>query len=278
MSTQSFTQYYAHIQLPVEREARFVALRQQARRWKAHLNMSAVKIHDEFSTVFDGELPSSRTISNWISDVLYVGKRQGLEWSVLHAGTQKSQFLRFLVNLDVLSSAIHVESGLTIDEARWAESLAGVFNDPDGLELDLLPQLAIIEEYARRDADPPLPTDDLDIILATRPWEDGGALYKLAIESGRAPTPILPMLVVDGPQPGDEVRYPNQLIGAVAHLGLPWIAMYRSEGRKGELRYVPAQPEHVDGVETRSRQEWKSECSWKQIVADIWKESAHVSQ
>jgi hypothetical protein len=239
--------------------------------------MSAVKIHDEFLRAFGSDLPSVRTISNWITDVLYVGRRQGLEWSVLQAGTQKSQHLRYLVNLDMLSSAIHVDTGLTIDEARWAESLDGVFDDPDGVELDLLPQLAIIEEYARRDVDPPLPTDDLDIILATRPWEDEGEMYKLAMATGRSPTPILPMLLVDGPQTGDKIRYPTLLIGAVAHLGLPWIAMYRSEGRKGILRYVPAQPDYIDGVKTRSRQEWKSECTWKQIVAARWKESADVA-
>jgi hypothetical protein len=274
--SQDYSQFFAGIPIPSEKRARYTALREVAARLKAHLNMNPREIHEQFTQAFKTTIPGARTIWDWNEKVAYSGsRRDSLEWSVLRAGNLQSSHLRYLVSLDMLSSAIHGERGLTVDEARWAESLADVFGDTKGVEVDLLAQLAIIEEYARRDIEPPLPTDDLDIILATRPWEDEGDMYKVAISCGRAPTPILPMLIVDGPKKGDRVKYPSQLVGAVAHLGLPWIAMYRSGGRKGELRYVPAQPDQIDGKTSRTRQEWMSECNWKQIVKDKWKETSY---
>ena len=85
-----------------------------------------------------------------------------------------------LLVLDLISSRLFDRS-LSVDEADWAVALE------DGVvELDPFIQLVIVREYAIRNriakilGEPSASTTDLDILLAIRPWDDGGELWELA--------------------------------------------------------------------------------------------------
>ena len=185
--------------------------------------------------------------------------------------------LAYLMNLNLLSENIHANGGLTVPQSEWAIILCDAFNDQHGERLDLLPQLAIVEEYARRSLMDDAPTEDLDRLMECRPWEGDGSFYREAVESGNARVPFILMFIEDGPPPGDKATIHSIIIGAIAHLQLPWFAFYRHEGRKGDIRTFPAMPEgDIDGVTPPSREDFKSQCRWKEIIAASWKESSYA--
>jgi len=260
--------------VPKDDKARRDYFRQQARLLKATYGLSAVKIHAELSEV-DGFDYSDRTVSDWIKGVEYIPKAAGTPWSIRSSTQAPTHNLGYLLRLDLLARCIRPWSpGLTTNEAKWAEALVGVFDDPDGLQVDLVPQLAFVEEYARRELEPELPTEDLDLILSTRPWKDGGEMYSSFAGAGKARPPFLPLLIFDGPKKGEKLSAPPELIGAMQQLNLPWAFAYRSEGKKGSLKFVPA---FSMGMK-KSEEDFRSSCNWRRIVSGLMKEKSNAEQ
>lgn len=141
-------------------------------------------------------VPGERTISTFIA-VLNRERESSPPWKPSE-GIQQGDDLGFLLRLDLIKRSEIVQMlivgpaesstrlpGLTRKEAEVAVSLQiGMAG------LDPLIQLLIVHEYAERLAYGPEPiTADLDLLIATRPWNvpNGTQLYEEMLRCGTAP-------------------------------------------------------------------------------------------
>jgi hypothetical protein len=167
--------------------------------------------------------------------------------------------LPYLMKLDLLKRSMFREAALTRVEAATAARLSHFFNSPNGYPVDLYPQLAIIDAYARS-SEAGKPRQHLNSLLAYQPWDlDNTALYTRALDKGWVQLPYIPMLTES--TEGDYRLFTprKHVIGAYAHLRIPKLTYYS----KVEAEFINAAL-NIAGVQTY--EDLAVDCDWKDLV------------
>ena len=167
--------------------------------------------------------------------------------------------LPYLMKLDLLKRSMFREAALTGIEAETATRLSHFFNSPDGHPVDLYPQFAIIDAYARS-SEAGKPRQHLNSLLAYQPWNlENTALYSRALEQGWVQIPYIPMLTesTDGDYRLFTPR--KHVIGAYAHLRIPKLTFYS----KVENNFIYADL-NVSGEQ--SFEDLAVDCKWRELV------------
>ena len=156
-------------------------------------------------------------------------------------------FLRsYLQRFELVKTIFNIEGRLTKAEAEAAKRVYYEFSDPYGETVDLIPQCAIIYELAQRKANK-RPVHDIDDYFAHAPWKSDANkdLYSFALNQGKAIPPQLrlvcpfipaeepPAILTDKPTPS-AFDINLVLIGAHAHLGMPYALNYSTRFGSGE--------------------------------------------
>lgn len=156
-------------------------------------------------------------------------------------------FLRsYLQRFELVKTIFNIEGRLTKAEAEAAKRVYYEFSDPYGETVDLIPQCAIIYELAQRKANK-RPVHDIDSYFAHAPWKSDANkdLYSFALNQGKAIPPQLrlvcpfipaeepPAILTDKPTPS-AFDINLVLIGAHAHLGMPYALNYSTPFGSGE--------------------------------------------
>ncbi len=134
---------------------------------------------------------SQRAVSKWIAASGTKTQRDELlPWRKWQPELWQ-QDAGYLLRLDLVSHGL-LGRGLYEEEARWATRLELALQS-----VSVFAQWAVVEEYARRHINSETPTtDDLDLMLATRPWRDEGLLERTARQAGVGSTPTIRTLVL----------------------------------------------------------------------------------
>ena len=189
-------------------------------------------------------------------------------------------FLRsYLQRFELVKTIFNIEGRLTKAEAEAAKRVYYEFSDPYGETVDLIPQCAIIYELAQRKANK-RPVHDIDSYFAHAPWKSDANkdLYSFALNQGKAIPPqlrlICPFIPTEEPpatltgKSTPSAFYINLvLIGAHAHLGMPYALNYSTRFGSGEnpkeTRYkIMAWDSRMLNINS-SLEESKHLCGWQ---------------
>ena len=189
-------------------------------------------------------------------------------------------FLRsYLQRFELVKTICNIEGRLTKAEAEAAKWVYYEFSDPYGETVDLIPQCAIIYELAQRKANK-RPVHDIDDYFAHAPWKSDANkdLYSFALNQGKAIPPqlrlICPFIPTEEPpatltgKSTPSAFYINLvLIGAHAHLGMPYALNYSTRFGSGEnpkeTRYkIMAWDSRMLNINS-SLEESKHLCGWQ---------------
>ena len=151
----------------------------------------AVRIHRELEGRYGSGVVSQRAVSKWIAASGRKDQRgEPQAWRKWQPDLWQ-QDAGYLLRLDLVSRGLFGR-GLYEEEARWATRLELALQG-----LSVFAQWAVIEEYARRHINSETPaTDDLDLLLATRPWRDEGLLERTVRRSGNGGYPTIRALSI----------------------------------------------------------------------------------
>ena len=189
-------------------------------------------------------------------------------------------FLRsYLQRFELVKTIFNIEGRLTKAEAEAAKRVYYEFSDPYGETVDLIPQCAIIYELAQRKANK-RPVHDIDDYFAHGPWKSDANkdLYSFALNQGKAiplqlrlvcpfiPAEEPPAILTDKPTPS-AFDINLVLIGAHAHLGMPYALNYSTPFGSGEnpkeTRYkIMAWDSRMLNINS-SPEESKHLCGWQ---------------
>lgn len=197
MSTRRLAENHAKFAdfLPEDKTERTARLKWHAQQAAQREGKGAPTIKREFDARWPQvPIPSERTISDWIKGIRS-GRTDSPEWNSWDDDPITDD-LGFLLRLNLVKKTDLVYMmidqtgigflprplpGLTVEEARVAVKLQVALQT-----IDPLIQLLIVHEYAERLAFAERSTQDLDLLIACRPWLDW-RLYEQALHSGVAP-------------------------------------------------------------------------------------------
>jgi hypothetical protein len=153
-------------------------LRYEALILRDSYHLGATLIHRELERRYPKAKFSQRTVSNWIArpaaDVPPPPAEPWKKWEP----SLWQQDAGYLLRLDLITKTMN-QRPLNETEALWATRLEVALGS-----LNMFAQWALIDEYAHRNTHSTKPvTDDLDLIVATRPWLDDGELFRAAAET-----------------------------------------------------------------------------------------------
>lgn len=151
----------------------------------------ATLIHRELERRYGEGVISQRAVSKWIASNGITEKREDpLPWQRWQPDLLQRD-IGWLLRLELVTKAM-IDRDLFQEEARWAIRLELALQG-----LSLLAQWAVVEEYARRHLNSRSPeTDDLDFMLATRPWCDEGLIARAASHDRASSIPTIQALVI----------------------------------------------------------------------------------
>jgi hypothetical protein len=197
MSSRSFAEKHAipAIIVPSDKKGRKEFLKSESKKLAQQERMSAREIKERFVNGYKlSGFPSERTISGWISNISKT-RIESPMWKAWNE-TPITDDLGFLLRLQLVKRS-EVAQMLLASCCEPLEQLHRDFSQKEAeiavklqmslYGLDLLIQFLIIHEYAERLSFPDDPyTQDLDLLIATRPWT-GPELYEAEIRSGTTP-------------------------------------------------------------------------------------------
>ena len=176
-------------------------------------------------------------------------------------------FLRsYLVRLTAVKTIFNLKGQLTEAEAKAAKQVYYEFTDPFGETIDLIPQFAIVHELAEREVNS-RPVHDIDGYFAFAPWKSDSNrdLYLFALNQFKSIPPQLRLICPFIPKGTSKVN--PVVIGAHAHLGMPYAMNYRTPVGSGN---DPKQTAHKiilwdspDLTTKLSPEESKQVCNWQ---------------
>jgi hypothetical protein len=102
------------------------------------------------------------------------------------------QWISYVARLSTISEFLWGRP-LTGREAEVAEIVGGGFNDPFGEQVDLIPQLAMVREYASTEAFPSdrIPTEIFDLYFTYAPWKYGLPFYLKQLQPKAQGIPVI---------------------------------------------------------------------------------------
>jgi len=251
-------------------EARFV---REAQQLKKERGWGAPRIHKELIKRHEknGFYQSQKTVGKWIKDVSRKSTPESPDYDHTDAPSSDAPYL---YRLDLLKRNFFQSGGLSVIEAETAMELRHFFDNPNGHIVDLFPQLAIIDAYARTST-AGMTLQHLDSLLGFQPWDPSGTeFYLQGLQQGWIRLPYIPMLTEStDSDPISFIPLAYQA-GAYAHLRIPAVSYFsRTENRIRipllNIERMTDGPIRVEGgAKPFSFEELAKFCNWRQIIAD----------
>ena len=243
----------------------------EARHLRRTTTFGAVRIwkqlNNEYGSVgFDY---SPRAVGYWIEGIAANSESESLDFDFLNVDPINAPYLS---QLDLLKRSVLRGKGLTAIESETAVKLRYFFNNPNGNSVDLFPQLAVINAYART-SEAGMPLDHLKSLLAYQPWNPSGArLYCEALDEERIRLPSIPMLTMISFDDHYSFDPPKYIVGAYAHLRIPALSYFNMT--EGRLRTPNLNVEHYDSTSTPDPNypesfqfdELAQYCNWRDLI------------
>ena len=254
------------VNLPIDAQMRDVAIRLR-RNGHNDTKIGHRRINELLKTVFKdypNDFRDERTVARWIREIEYRQPEQPVEESDIPNNVKS-----YAARLSLVKEAIFEGEQLTRREVEIATRMIDEFNDPLGKRVDLLPQLAVIFEIAERSALNAV-TADIEMMLTLAPWEDDGELYAAALKTERIRPVSLRLLM---PRMASHAQLaPDIIMGAVAHLQLPFLFHYFQPQKK---RVVHVTRESFTGEQRHIKHpdEYMNDCNWRNIVKNYFADS-----
>jgi len=211
-------------------------------------------IHGYLESIFEDypaeNIPSKRTVSRWISSVDFRPLDSPYDPEDLNPAVRS-----YAARLSLISQSVFKSKVLTQLEAEVCDRVMREFDDPFGEKVDLVSQFAIVWELAEREASN-TGIEDIESLFAYAPWQDKGALYRQAFDANKVSSPILRKLM---PEIHGET-IPKFLLGAIAHLGLPF-HYHEFDSTNDRVSY------YSDHIELEEPEVYVKFCKWRDLVS-----------
>jgi len=230
------------------------------------------RINELLKTVFKdypNDFRDERTIARWIRGIDYRQPEQPVAESDIPNNVKS-----YAARLSLVKEAIFEGEQLTRREVEIATRMIDEFNDPLGKRVDLLPQLAVVFELAERSALNAV-TDDIETMLTLAPWDGDGELCTAGLKTERTKPVSLRLLMPR--MPSHSQLAPDIIMGAVAHLQLPFLFHYFQPEKK-DVVYVTREllsPEQKQSV--KEPDDYMNDCDWRIIVKNYFDKTAAES-
>ena len=275
VTTRKLAEYLAkHANtLPERRSDRTRVLKDRAQALAQSERIGAPSIKKKLDEEYGSKnVVSQRTISEWIS-----GSRERLgespEWTPWMVDQPLTDDVGHLLRLNLIKKSNVFRSliyktlkqptpvlGLSVKEAESAVNLELSLQG-----LDLFIQMSIVHEYSQRLSFANPVTDDLDLLVATKPWLDG-RLYNDQIRQGIAPpveiSALAPLVSASSFHLGNLVQF-----WAWQVLNVPWREV--SESQSADLKEKIVKRYGRLGLigNTDSTADWKKQLfSWSSLI------------